>query len=55
MAASVTYCDDCGEHLVDDHDQYPVTHLPRNVASANKGESAVLCVKCFGKLINQKV
>lgn len=42
----VVYCDDCG----DPDATHPVSVLPVNVASANKGESAVLCEKCYAKV-----
>lgn len=44
------YCDNCGEKLFDEVFLY--TSLPSDVASANKGESAVLCLKCHEDLIS---
>lgn len=47
----VLFCDHCGEEFDEDHWGEPLvyksyTHLPFNVSSANKGESAVLCELC---------
>ncbi len=42
------YCDHCGEVL--GQQRVVFKNLPFNVASANKGESAVLCVGCHGRL-----
>ena len=45
MGRDSQYCDDCGDEL---HGEEFVayTHVPFNVASANEGESAVLCFSC---------
>ena len=40
------YCDNCGEPLPNIDDRNIVPNLPCDVASANKGESAILCGKC---------
>ena len=40
------FCDDCGELLPTEDEQYPVESLPVNIESANAGESAVLCQDC---------
>lgn len=40
------YCDDCGEPLKKGTGN-PITHLPFDVASANEGESAILCDNCL--------
>lgn len=47
-----TYCDDCGKPIYDTKagtiSQYrAIARLPYDVASANKGESAVLCFDCI--------
>jgi len=42
----ITYvCDHCGE-TVDSDNAFHYAELPRDIASANKGESATLCRKC---------
>jgi formylmethanofuran dehydrogenase subunit E len=38
-------CDHCGE-TVDSDNAFHYAELPRDIASANKGESATLCRKC---------
>lgn len=43
------YCDNC----TDKHEtknMVPIPELKFNVASANKGESAILCTQCYNKL-----
>lgn len=48
----ILYCDDCGEALYPDHrdwrqQQYmDFSEVPYDVASANKGESALVCLGC---------
>ena len=37
------YCDNCGEFT---DELFPISSLLANIASANKGESAVLCTTC---------
>lgn len=42
------YCDNCGDELsVFNSDNYYISELITNIDSANKGESAVLCKKCY--------
>ena len=44
----VEYCDDCGEPLKGE--KFVVfSELPFSVASANEGESAIVCPKCLKK------
>jgi hypothetical protein len=38
-------CDHCGEY-VDSNNAFHYAELPRDIASANQGESATLCRKC---------
>jgi hypothetical protein len=45
MSKDTSYCDHCGDELVFDR-FVSYTHVPFDVASANKGESAILCMKC---------
>lgn len=40
------YCDHCAG-LLDGREFFPVRELPVNVSSANEGESAVLCLRCY--------
>lgn len=60
MSKDKTFCDDCGDEI-EGKDFLPVTHLPFSVASANEGESAILCKGCvwkdgrLGKLIERPV
>jgi hypothetical protein len=58
------YCDDCGEPLLEigvepilraevtvlRDDRHYIGTLPSPVASANAGESAVLCSECFRRI-----
>lgn len=44
------YCDHCGSEVGDDAVSY--TEVPYPVASANKGESAVVCGTCDQALGN---
>jgi hypothetical protein len=44
------YCDNCGEKLFVG---FPHASLPADVESANKGESAVLCLECHEDLIKE--
>jgi len=39
------FCDNCGDEVVED-EQCWFSNLPVNSASANAGESAVLCLRC---------
>ena len=39
------YCDDCGEVVIPPNFKV-YSELPYNVASANKGESALVCLEC---------
>ena len=41
------YCDNCGESLPDKNDRIVVGELPCDIASENKGGSAVLCEPCY--------
>lgn len=43
----IQYCDNCAEPLPYIDDRYIVPELPCDIASANEGESAVLCLKCY--------
>ena len=45
----IEFCDDCGIGL-DPAERCVVESLRRDTASANTGESATLCPKCFLKL-----
>jgi hypothetical protein len=40
-----TFCDDCGE-ITTDKTRVVYARLPFAVASANAGESAVICLEC---------
>lgn len=40
------WCDNCGRALPDVEERHIVPVLPCDVASANKGESAILCIDC---------
>ena len=42
------YCDDCGDPIEGDN-FIPFSELPFNVASANEGESAIVCMSCLKK------
>lgn len=42
-----TFCDDCGVQLTDQTGEYSISELKVNVASANKGESAIICGECY--------
>ena len=42
------FCDNCGDKMPV-NESYPMSSLLHSVASANKGESAVLCKECFHK------
>ena len=44
----MNYCDDCGEELGNGKGN-PFTELPFDVASANEGESAIICDECLEK------
>lgn len=45
MKKEITYCDNCGEPL--QGNQWKCfLELPYDVASANAGESAIVCSKC---------
>lgn len=44
---SYEYCDHCAARLIPGRQGKAVSVLPVNVGSANKGESATLCKKCF--------
>ena len=41
------FCDDCGEPITDPSDVYAFAQLPADVASANAGESSLLCGRCY--------
>jgi hypothetical protein len=45
MNKKTLYCDNCGDDVTD-APCILVADLPQNIASANKGESAVLCFPC---------
>lgn len=47
------YCDDCGHEEGPHEDLVSVSRLPVPVASANAGESAVLCVGCFDEMLTR--
>ena len=51
MSKDIQYCDDCGDELHKGNFKV-VSELPFDVASANKGESSVLCNGCWEKGIN---
>jgi formylmethanofuran dehydrogenase subunit E len=42
---NTTFCDDCGEPTTEER-LVVYTRLPFAVASANIGESAVICLEC---------
>jgi hypothetical protein len=44
------YCDHCGEPFSDTVWLKAYDRLPWNTASANKGESAILCFECISDL-----
>lgn len=44
------FCDNCGDKMPI-AESYPVSELKRNITSANKGESAVLCKDCYKGVI----
>ena len=46
MAVTTVYCDHCASDLLG-RQQIPITMLPVSIASANAGESAILCKRCF--------
>jgi len=46
METQMEWCDNCGASLPDVEDRCIVPELPCDVASANKGESAILCALC---------
>lgn len=48
MSKDKTYCDDCGEEIKG-KDFVSISHLPFSIASANEGESAILCKECIWK------
>ena len=48
------WCDNCADALPHANDRVIVGELPCNIASANEGESAVLCVKCHKECIKCK-
>ena len=47
------FCDQCCCPLPDPSDRCAVSCLPRDIASANRGESAVLCRDCLYNLGEQ--
>lgn len=53
------YCDDCGEELgIPDSQGFLITRfvvekLPTNIDSANVGESAILCKKCYESIFGE--
>jgi len=47
----MNYCDNCADPLPNDFDRYVVSELPCDIASCNKGESAILCEKCHKEFI----
>lgn len=46
------YCDHCGEPIPMG-DGCAVSELPRGIASANTGESAILCVDCYVMIMSE--
>jgi hypothetical protein len=46
------FCDDCGKELPIT-ERCAVANLPRDISSANRGESATMCRDCFCKLGEQ--
>jgi hypothetical protein len=50
MKCCQEFCDNCG-NIVKGKAGYPITRLRKDIASANKGESALLCCKCYQKQI----
>lgn len=46
------FCDDCGKELPIT-ERCIVTNLPRDIASANRGESATMCRDCLFNLGEQ--
>lgn len=53
MKKEVEYCDDCGKVL--NGLRVPYSSLPINVASANAGESALLCLRCHDGLVQSVI
>ena len=54
MKTKMSYCDNCGDKF-ENNNLIPVRNLRFNVASANKGESALLCVMCnYKKIVEYK-
>jgi len=45
-------CDNCGDRLVSKH-YYPITTLTADIETANKGESAILCLGCYCNYSNE--
>jgi hypothetical protein len=43
------FCDDCGDEILTTN-SYAVSELPMDIDSANEGESATLCYKCFFRM-----
>jgi len=51
MSEDNIYCDNCGDELKLNRDRKWYSRIPCNVASANAGESAVICKPCEDKLL----
>jgi len=51
MTHDKQHCDDCGDALAAKR-FIPVAHLPVDIESASAGESAVLCYRCAGAMLN---
>lgn len=52
LKEEIMYCDnDCGEVLKTSNQKFYIDKLPKNIVTANKGESACLCKSCFNKIM----
>lgn len=52
MNKNIVYCDnDCGKKMIIDSEKFYISALPCDIQTANKGESACLCKKCFKKIM----
>ena len=47
------YCDHCGEQIPMG-DACAVGELPRDITSANTGESAILCADCYVIIMSEE-
>lgn len=47
-SSDTSYCDDCGEP-VNPNQMVVISRLAKSVASANAGESAIICKPCYAE------